>query len=301
MGAEAVRSYVRARLSEVAKIDRVDLALRLALLDMLLRPVGDWTLRPFVLTLCVVGLLVPGQLRRPSLWLALTFLTGLRVVLDWPLSDNHAYLLCYWCFAIFLALLSSDPSKCLALNGRLLVGLVFAFATIWKLGLSPDYVDGRFFRVTMLVDGRFEGFARLVGGVTPEALQDLREFVEQHADGGLIDPGSGPVEPLRYIWIARLTAWWNIFIDGAIAIAFLWPAGKRISLLRDPLLLFFCATTYAIATVEGFGWLLIAMGVAQCAPERQTTRLLYLACFGLIVFYREVPWAERIFLPLLAG
>jgi len=43
------------------------------------------------------------------------------------------------------------------------------------------------------------------------------------------------------------------------------------------------------------------MGVAQCAPERQTTRLLYLACFGLIVFYREVPWAERIFLPLLAG
>ncbi len=47
--------------------------------------------------------------------------------------------------------------------------------------------------------------------------------------------------------------------------------------------------------MEGFGWLLIAMGVAQCEPERGKTHLIYLAVFGLILFYREVPWAEQLF------
>ena len=48
---------------------------------------------------------------------------------------------------------------------------------------------------------------------------------------------------------------------------------------------------YAVATVEGFGWLLICMGVAQCEPERRTTRWLYVGAFLLVLFYREVPWA----------
>ena len=229
----------------------------------------------------------------------LTFLTALRVVLDWPMSDNHAYLLSYWCFAITLALYSGDPAGGLTLNGRLLVGLVFAFATLWKLGLSPDYADGRFLRITMLVDGRFEGFARLVGGLTPESLYSLRDFVEQHADGQVIDPATAPLEPLRYQWVARFVAWWNILIDGAIAVAFLWPASHGLSHLRHSLLLIFCVTTYAIATVASFGWLLIAMGVAQTGPGNQKVRLLYLGTFGLILFYREVPWAEHVFLPLL--
>ena len=33
------------------------------------------------------------------------------------------------------------------------------------------------------------------------------------------------------------------------------------------------------------------MGMAQCETERSTIRNLYLACFILILFYREIPWA----------
>ena len=58
------------------------------------------------------------------------------------------------------------------------------------------------------------------------------------------------------------------------------------------MLLAFCATTYAVATIEGFGWLLIAMGVAQCEPARRSMPALYLAAYVLILFYREVPWAS---------
>ena len=107
----------------LAQLDLVDLALRLVLLDLLLMPIGAWYVRPWVLGLAAVGLLVPGQLRRPWLWFALAALSGLRVLLDWQLADNHAYLLAYWCLAIAIALLLRDRNL-LAVNGRLLIGLV---------------------------------------------------------------------------------------------------------------------------------------------------------------------------------
>ena len=54
----------------LAQLDLVDLALRLVLLDLMLMPIEARYIRPWVLALSVVGLLVPGQLRRPWLWWA---------------------------------------------------------------------------------------------------------------------------------------------------------------------------------------------------------------------------------------
>jgi hypothetical protein len=51
-------------------------------------------------------------------------------------------------------------------------------------------------------------------------------------------------------------------------------------------------STFFRATVEGFGWLLVFMGIAQTAAGQRTTRLFYLATFALILVYREVPWAH---------
>jgi hypothetical protein len=273
----------------VSEADPVDLALRLTLLDLLLRPIGDWTLRPVLLALAGAGLLVPRVLRTPGLWWLLTFLTGLRVALDYPLPDNHAYLLAYWCLAISLALSVEDTAEFLAQNGRWLIGLVFAFATLWKLALSPDYMDGTFFRVTLLGDPRFEDLSRLVGGLSPDSIESHRETLERHADGGLLE-AAGLVESARFVLLAQVVTIWTVAIEGVLAAAFLWPLGRGLSRLRDACLLIFCATTYAIATVDGFGWLLISMGVAQCPPERTRTRALYLGAFALILFYREVPW-----------
>jgi len=268
-------------------VDGVDLALRLTLLTLLLRQIGTGVVRPLILGLTVLGLLLPNLLRRPSLWIALTLLTGLRVVLDWSLADNHAYLLCYWCFAVSLALFSQDVAKCLSLNGRLLIGWAFAFAVIWKLFLSPDYLDGRFFRVMMLTDTRFADFVQLVGGLTPDLLEDLRSFVHGQAPEMLTTPS----EPIRFLRLAQVATLWTVMIEGAVALAFLWPVDRGLSLFRDVVLLCFCITTYAIVPVEGFGWLLLSMGIVQCKPSRPGMRLAYLATFAVILFYREVPWA----------
>jgi hypothetical protein len=83
-----------------------------------------------------------------------------------------------------------------------------------------------------------------------------------------------------------------VLLEGAVAVAFLWPGDRGLTKLRNILLLTFCATTYTVAPVEGFGWLLVAMGVVQCEPKRRLLLLCYLVAFGLILFYREVPWTD---------
>ena len=74
----------------LAGLDVIDLAIRLSLLDLLYRPVGPWYIRPFILLLPGLGFF-SSEVRKSALtWLLLAFLTGWRVVADWPMSDNHA-------------------------------------------------------------------------------------------------------------------------------------------------------------------------------------------------------------------
>ena len=96
---------------------------------------------------------LPSSVRRaPLTWLLVAGLVAVRIVLVWPLSDNHIYLLAYWCLAIGLALSSATPAATLSASSRWLLGAAFAMAVLWKAVLSPDYVDGRFFRVALLTD-----------------------------------------------------------------------------------------------------------------------------------------------------
>jgi hypothetical protein len=281
-------------------IGAIDLALRLTLLDLLLRPVGSWVLRPFILGLAVVGLLRTGWLRHPVFWLALAALTGLRVVLDWPLADNHAYLLSYWCIAVALALMTQRPAPVLGDSARLLIALVFIFASLWKFWLSDHYADGSFFEVTFLTDPRFEGFVRVAGGLDAETYADLSGHVEQHRDAPPPYEETAPEVPARYAALAGAATAWNLFINAALAVAFAWPGrGGRVAGARHFLLLAYCTITYAVATVEGFGWLLLAMGVSQCRPDQRRLRYAYVAVFVLIIAYREVPWADELWLPLI--
>ena len=277
---------------QLSGINPVDLALRLTLLDLLLRPIGTWQIRPALLVLAGAGLLVPGWLRRPALWLVLAGLTAVRSIIDWPLADNHAYLISYWCLAIALSLIVRDTDGCLAFNGRLLIGLVFAFAVLWKLVLSPDFLDGTFLRVTMLQDPRFEDWTRVSTGISIDQLEAHRNALDRHLDAPPFQVEPGPALPTRFIWVAEAATIWTAAIELAVAASFLWWRAGLLSGLRHALLIVFCVTTYAVATVEGFGWLLIAMGVAQCDAHRFRTRLFYLASFALILVYREVPWAR---------
>jgi len=279
--------------SQIQSANLIDLSLRLTLLDLILKPIGDWRIRFFILLLSCIGFVFPGQLRNPFIWGGLTIFTGMRVYFSWPLNDNHAYLLIYWCLAVTICLLTTDSKKFLAINARYLIGFVFAFATIWKLLLSPDFIDGTFFKVNMLTDPRFESFAQLVGGLSYEKYWELHDFVTQHIDGKIVGLTQLPEIPNRYGLVATFLTFYTAILELLVAITFLWPEGKGVSKYRDYLLLLFCATVYSVATVEGFGWLLLAMGISQIYNKKNNNlKILYLLVFALILFYREIPWVS---------
>jgi hypothetical protein len=276
----------------LAGLDIVDLVLRLTLLDLLLRPIGNWATRPIVLAFAASGLLFPRCLRHPALWIALTALTCIRVVIDWPMADNHAYLLSYWCLAVALSLIAKDTEKCLAFNGRLLIGLVFGFAVLWKWVLSPDFMDGTFFQVTMLLDPRFENWTALLAGLSGADLEAQQAALIRHIDAPQLPIQPGPALPAGFRGVADIATAWTAVIELAVCVAFWWWVPRGLGRARHALLLIFCASTYAVAPVDGFGWLLIAMGVAQCERDRVITRGAYLAVFALILLYRDVPIAR---------
>jgi hypothetical protein len=257
---------------------------------LLLHPVGDSRLRPAILALAAAGLLLPGLAASPLLWLALAALAALRVALHWPLGDNHAYLLVWWCLAAALALAAADRERQLAAGARLLLGLTFALAVLWKAVLSPDFLDGTFFRVTLLTDPRFEALARLLGGLDAAAFEDLRAPLFVHVDGPAAASGGLARLPGGLAIAADLLTLATLALEAALALAFLAPRGGWPARLSDPLLLLFCAGTYALAPVEGFGWLLLSMGVAQSPPSLRL-RLLYVAVFVLLLAYRWAPLA----------
>jgi hypothetical protein len=157
------------------------------------------------------------------------------------------------------------------------VGLSFAFATLWKLVLSPDYLDGTFFRVWLLVDERFEDLARVAGGLTPPGLG-----VEHYP---------ALVEPAALRGLAGVLTAATLALEAIVALLFLAPAPARGAWLRHAALLVFCAAAYALAPVTGFGWLLLAMGLSVVGGDALRLRLLYVACSGLLLLHGAISWA----------
>jgi len=283
------QQFIRIR-QEIAGYDSWELAAKLTLLALLLSPVGNWFIRPFTLGLSVMGLLIPGLWRSPSLWVALALLTGIRFYIDWPSADNHAYLLSYWCLAFAVSAWLGNR-EVLFSNARYLVALTFGFAALQKW-ISPDYLNGVFFLITFFLDERFEEFVVLFSSVTFEQIDIAREYLEGDYRSAPAPDSLPFVIPGSTWWLAILSTAWNLFEQTLIAIAFLVPKDSRLGRIRDPLLLLFCFTIYAVVPVVSFGWLILAMGIAQSDGKSATLRYWYTGAFFALIFFYEVPWAE---------
>jgi hypothetical protein len=266
-----------------------DPVLTLTSIILLLRPFDVWWVTPFVLAAACLSLVFRAVRRAPMTWLLLAVLVAARIVVVWPLSDNHIYLLCYWCLAIGLALSSQTPAATLATSGRWMLGAAFTMAVLWKV-MSPDYLDGRFFRVTLLTDERFADASLVLGGLPPNQMAENRKFLEPLPEGAqLLDPPAF-VEPPRLRALAAVATWGGLVLEALVALLCLIPVAGRIQVVRHAALLMFCATTYALAPVAGFGWLIATLGLAQCGPSQQRLRGAYISVFLLIVLYSEIPW-----------
>src|SRR5262245_36297462 len=84
-------------------------ALRLTLLILLLRPPAAGALRGVTWLVAGAALVLPPLARQSWTWLMLAALVLVRLVQDWPLADNHIYLLAYWCFGLGLCMRVPGP------------------------------------------------------------------------------------------------------------------------------------------------------------------------------------------------
>jgi len=288
MSIEDSADRLRSWLAELFSATGAELGARLTCLTLLLSPIGDWYIRPVVLCLSAAGLFFREFWRSRWLWLALAVLTNLRALLDWPLADNHAYLLGYWCIAVAGATWCDDlPS--LSRNARLLIGLTFALAA-WQKWTTANYTNDIFFLTTFLLDPRFEDFIVLFTSLDYDQIDGARQYLE--GDYRLGPPSEAlPFElPLSLVLLARASTLWNLFDQALVGAAFLLPPARWPGRVRDALLILFCFVTYAVAPVASFGWLLLAMGMAQ-SKGSSSVRVWYLTAFAALVFYNEVPWA----------
>ena len=265
--------------------------MRLTAVALLLRPMGPWFVRPVVLAAAALALVSPRVLRTPAVWATVAALVAIRVADDWPLADNHIYLLGYWTLAIALSLRAVDTAGLLSTTSRWLLGLAFAFAVFWKVVLAPDFLDGRFFRVTLLTDPRFAEAAMLVGGLPERDLEANRRALAPLPDGAALADPPVVIEPPRLRALAIVSTWGITLLEAAVAAVMLAPRRRIASWLPHAVLLTFCLVTYAFAPVAGFGWLLLVMGAAQTDAPDVWQRRAYVAAFLAVLFYTEVPWA----------
>ncbi len=266
---------------EILNVQGFSLLARLSLLYLLFKPLGDKWERFPLLILAGWGLLAEGITRRAWFWLSALIL--IAVQMTWQ-SDNHVYLFCYWLLTLAIATLWSDPELVCEINGRLLIGCAMGLSVVWKAGLSEDYADGTFFHTMFFVDPRLKDFAVLAAGMTDE-LCNYNRYLLWNLDLGLL---ARPVflKSTSSLWaLALFSTWWTIAIEGLVAVLFLIPTHHRASKYREWSLLFFTASTYAVAPVAGFGWLLTILGLAQCPKERKLARLGLLASFVIILGY----------------
>lgn len=261
--------------------------LALTLLVLLLRPPEADALRVATWAVAAAPLVVPGLLERAGLWFVLALLVAARIVVDWPLADNHIYLLAYWCLAVALALRTDEPTETMARSARWLVGLTFLFAVLWKAVLAPEYLDGRFFRVTLLTDDRFTWLATSAGGLTEEQLEGNQQALAPAPEGSEILNGPTLTLTPAFERLAAVLTWGGVIFEATLSAIFLAPLSLRFRVWRVVLLCGFCLFTYALAPVAGFGWLLAVLGLAQCPRDRPFLRLAYIAAFMVIGLFGE--------------
>jgi len=261
----------------------------LTLVLVMLATSQRWYVAVPTVVLGTVGVVAPGLRSSARFWFALAAVLGAAAWADRWQIDNHQFLIAYWCLAVGVAAQGPDPERVRRISARLLVGFVFLLATTWKL-LAPDFVDGSFMRYTLLTDSRFSEVATLVGGIDS---QDLA--ANQDALRVLDDPGAAPAAvPLRSTGrldgVAMALTWWTLAIEGAVAVLFLAP-WRRIGRHRDVALIAFVLTTYAVAPVVGFGWILVCLGLAQREPARRFLPLAYVGTFLAVQLF-TAPWTS---------
>ena len=242
-----------------------------------------------ITTLCILMLLSPLLLLSRWTWFAVFGAMAWVLMENWQTIDNHKYLMTYWALACALCVSVRNSEEVLSWNGRILIGLAFAFAAVWKI-LPGEFLDGSFFHGLFLTDGRFYGFSMLAGGLDGEVIKEnfglMKRLLSSPGAKAAVVLSSSP----RLEFIAWVASYWVLLVEGSIAIAFLIPFRMPgVETVRHLILMLFVCTTYVLAPVDRFPSLFSILGFAYCPTAHKRLRTSYLLIFLVMQFVRFVP------------
>jgi hypothetical protein len=277
------------------EIQRLHALPLITILILLTNSPDVWYLRTPLVLLCILSLTYNTLREIPATWFLAFAMLATTIYLNWESSDNHKYVIAYWCLTLccVFTVAESRREQTLEIASRLLIGLAMFWATLWK-AMTPEYMNGTFFEYTLLADDRFAPFTELWGGISSTTLADNRELRSLLVHGyerGLEIVQTTLQSNSRVSFMAQVLTWWTVLIEGWLAAIFFIPDSKNVARLRNASLLLFAITTYSVATVRGFGWMLMLLGLAQCSERDKAWRAWYLAIFLLIQIF-TLPTSE---------
>jgi hypothetical protein len=275
---------------EIDEREKSDLLTFITLLLLLFYIDDVWYLEQPIRVLCFFGLFFKRARLNIEFWVAVVSLFAASNYLHWYTIDNHMYLMLYWTITILLSRvcleLKQDGDEVLRFNGKWLLGTCMSLAVFWKLYQS-NYTDGSFFDFTLLTDDRFRNFASKLGGLDLYKLGQ-NSYLEQNIfrlpESMFILDSTSKIDTL-----GTFLTWWTILIEGFIAFLFIMPEkwmNKKLMLLRHWSLILFILSTYLIAPVFGFAWLLIIMALASLPKDYSYTRFAYIITLIFTQLYR---------------
>lgn len=247
-----------------------------------------WYITIPIWTLTIAGLLLDEKwvLERWEFWTCVVTVMAVALVQTWTLEGNDYYLMFYMTIISLVAAHSKTPAAVIALNARPMIGCVFALAASWKIA-TLTFRSGTFFLFELLYEPRLQPFARYLGGLSEQALQQNMRAMEN------LDLARGFSVTLNntVIHMADILTGSAIAVELMVAVAFLVPS-RFFRRVRDPVLLGFCLLTYFVLPVPSFGMCLVTLGFAQ-TPYRVYKRI-YLLAFVLMPLTATRYWMTRI-------
>lgn len=286
-----VEAVVRQLGSALAAESHHTLALRLTLLLVVLHGATSPFASVVVRVVALMMLVLPSLTHRAALWWLTLVALAASNADQWEIIDNHQYLITYWVLACTLTV---QKPEYLAINARLLVGIAFGFAVLWKLA-AGQYLDGSFFYVSFFTDGRLQNFAGLFADGGPGFVKQTSQAIGQVMAFGFDNSTLALANDRGLMTLARGMSWSGLVVETAVAIVHLLPERQSYA-LRHFTLMVFVAFTYVLLPVVGFGFLLGVMGFAQVADDDQRLKRLYIAllCFLQLSL---VPWRNLLAVP----
>jgi hypothetical protein len=265
---------------------------RLSLLLVLLHAGASWHAGIVLEILALAGLLFPRLAADERLWIGLAVFQGVSVANAWATADNHKYLMAYWFVAMAIAhgpqVDRAARKAYLAGASRWLIALSMGFAVLAKLS-HLDYLTGDFFHHALLFDDRFQTIVTWLGDIDRSTLHDAahqRSLLHHGFEWGCA-PDSVSVSTTPTVSrLARFLTAWTLGIELLIALGFLFCRHRWVHVSSHVLLTTFLLSTYAVATVSGFAWILTVLAFADAEVHLARFRWVYVIFLLILTAYR---------------